>query len=225
MKYKTELHCHSRDGSGCANESAEGIVKKYLDAGYTTIALTNHFGPFWNPEAREWWIGEVAEKYDAYDKLVKAAEGKLNILFGLECYFIDNRNDYLVFGFDREYLENLDPALTKDLRSFAEDAHKRGMFIIQAHPFRQQMTMKRPDFVDAIEVYNGHLGHDNHNFLAEAFADHYGKRKTSGSDHHDTDHMPRGGIMTDEPITSVEQLIEVLRSGNYELIKTPPIDR
>ena len=225
MKYKTELHCHSKDGSGCANESAEGIVKKYLEAGYTTVALTNHFGPMWNKNDREWWVGEVAEKYDAYDKLVKAADGKLNILMGLEFFFIDNRNDYLIFGFDREYLENLEPDRTDSLRAYAEKAHEDGQYIIQAHPFRPHMTMKCPDFVDAIEVYNGHFAHDNHNFLAEAFADHYGKRKTSGTDHHDIDHQPRGGILTDEPITSFEQLIEVLKSGNYELIKTPPIDR
>ena len=55
--------------------------------------------------------------------------------------------------------------------------------------------------------------------IAEAWAEKYGKIKTSGTDHHDPDHQPRGGILTDFPITSEKQLIEVLRSGNYELIK------
>ncbi len=225
MKYKTELHCHSRDGSGCSNESAEGIVKKYLEHGYTTVALTNHFGPAWNPDDREHWMNEIAEKYEAYDKLVKAAEGKLNVIMGMECRFVENCNDYVVLGITREFLETIDVNITKSIRTFAEKAHENGMFIIQAHPFRPHMTMLPPDHVDAIEVYNGHPGHNSHNFLAEAFADHYGKRKTSGTDHHDKGHMPRGGILTDEPITGVEQLIEVLRSGNYELIKTPPIDK
>ena len=33
MKYKTELHCHSRDASGCSSESVEGIFEKYLKYG------------------------------------------------------------------------------------------------------------------------------------------------------------------------------------------------
>ncbi|MBE6618038.1 MAG: hypothetical protein E7627_08915 [Ruminococcaceae bacterium] len=224
MKYKTELHCHSRDGSGCSNESAEGIVKKYLEHGYSTVVLTNHFDPAWNPDDREWWMEQIENKFSAYDKLVEAAEGKLNILMGMECRFVENNNDYVILGITREFLETIDVNITKSIRTFAEKAHEAGMFIIQAHPFRPHMAMMRPDHVDAIEVYNGHLDHDNHNFLAEAFAEHYGKIKTSGTDHHDRDHMPRGGIMTDDPITSIPQLIEVLKSGNYELIKTPPID-
>ena len=219
MKYKTELHCHSKDGSGCSNESAEGIVKKYLEHGYTTIALTNHFGPAWNPDDKEHWMNEIEEKFSAFEKLQKAAEGKINVIMGLEMFFKQNPNDYLVFGITREYLENLDLNLTKDLRSFAEDAHKHGMYIIQAHPFRHDMVMMYPDHVDAIEAYNAHVEQDNHNFLAVAFAGYYGKTMTSGSDHHDKHHMPRGGILTDEPITSVEQLIEILRAGKFEPIK------
>ena len=37
MEYKTELHCHSKDASGCASESAEGIVEKYLKYGYSEL--------------------------------------------------------------------------------------------------------------------------------------------------------------------------------------------
>ena len=42
---------------------------------------------------------------------------------------------------------------------------------------------------------------------------------TSGSDHHDSNQYPDAGILTDEPITSNKQLLEVLKSGNYELIR------
>lgn len=224
MKYKTELHCHSRDGSGCADESAEGIVEKYLKHGYSTVVLTNHFAPAWDVNNRGAWLNQIENKYMAYDKLVEAADGKLNILMGLEFRFVENCNDYVVLGFTREFLENIDLSVTKSVKEFAKTARENGLFIIQAHPFRPCMTFMYPDHVDAVEVYNGHPGHDSHNFLAEAFADFYGKIKTSGTDHHDKDHDPRGGILTDEPITSEAQLIKVLRSGKYELIKTPPID-
>ena len=80
MKYKTELHCHSRDGSGCSSESAEGIVKKYLEYGYSSILLTNHFVSSQSTYTPDEWKNKIASKYSAYDKLVSAADGKLNIL-------------------------------------------------------------------------------------------------------------------------------------------------
>ena len=42
---------------------------------------------------------------------------------------------------------------------------------------------------------------------------------TSGTDHHNPDHMPAGGIRTDFPITSEQMLIDTLKAGNYALIR------
>ncbi len=94
--------------------------------------------------------------------------------------------------------------------------------MIQAHPFRKCMTTIDPSLIEAYEVYNGHPFHDSHNSIAEAWARHHGKIMTSGTDHHDANHIPCGGIRTTAPITSVEQLIAVLRSGKYDLIRENP---
>ena len=217
-KYKTELHCHSKDASGCSHESVEGIVEKYLAAGYTTIVLTNHFCP---DSMDDDWMAKVAQKYDAYDKLVKAADGKLNILMGLEFRFTTNFNDYLVYGFDRKYLEDRPDILKQSIRDFIKTAREDGFLTIQAHPFRWGMTTVNPNDVDGIEVFNGHSNHNSNNDIAEMWAKKYNKIMTSGTDHHDPHHIPDGGILTDEPITSIPQLIETIRSGNYELIKDP----
>jgi len=214
-KYKTELHCHSKDASGCSHEAVEGIVEKYLAAGYTTIVLTNHFCP---DSMDNDWMAKVAQKYDAYDKLVKAADGRLNILMGLEFRFITNFNDYLVYGFDRKYLEDRPDILRQSIRDFIKTAREEGFLTIQAHPFRWGMTTVNPVDVDGIEVFNGQP-HPSNNQLADKLADLYGKIKTSGSDHHNPNHMPCGGIITDEIITSESALISVLKSGNYDLIK------
>lgn len=220
MKYKTELHCHSRDASGCSSESVEGIVEKYLKYGYTTVCLTNHFTPFHEMEDPAKWVADIEHKYAAYDKLVKAADGKLNILMGLEFRFAQNSNDYLVFGFEKDFLiRNTCWLLRMGVGRFTQLARPEGILTIQAHPFRFGMVTTPPEYVDGIEVFNGHPGHNSNNDIAEAWAKKYGKIMTSGTDHHDPNHMPDGGILTDEPITSEKQLIEVLRSGNYELIR------
>ena len=143
----------------------------------------------------------------------------MHILMGLEFRFTQNSNDYLVFGFDKEYLLSHRDMLTMGVKNFTKMAREDGLLTIQAHPFRFGMVVTNPDYVDGIEVFNGHPGHNSNNDIAEAWAEKYGKIKTSGTDHHDPEHQPRGGILTDFPITSEKQLIEVLRSGNYELIK------
>ena len=219
MAFKTELHCHSRDASGCSSESAEGIVRKYTEAGYTTLCLTNHFCPEGNDADDAAWEAKVDKLYRAYDLLVEAAGGQLTILMGMELRFSQNSNDYLVFGFDREYLMTHRNIHTMGLGNYIKMAREDGLLTIQAHPFRTGMTVTDPRRVDGIEVFNGHPGHNSHNDLAELWADQAGVIKTSGTDHHNPDHLPAGGLLTEEAITSVDQLIAVLKSGGYELIR------
>lgn len=220
MKYKTELHCHSKEGSGCAHETVEGIVEKYLKHGYSTICLTNHFDPCREMDDPEAWRARTESKLAAYDKLVAAAGDRLTILLGFEFRFVQNSNDYLVFGFDRDFILSGGADLLKmGVRRFTEMARKEGIITIQAHPFRFGMTTTPPDQIDGIEVFNGHPGHNSNNDIAEMWAKKYGKIMTSGTDHHDPHHIPDGGILTDEPITTVAQLVEVLKSGQYDLIR------
>ena len=220
MEYKTELHCHSRDASGCSSESAEGIVRKYLEVGYTTVCLTNHFCPDSKDDDDTAWEAKVDKLYRAYDILTEAADGRLTILMGMELRFSQNSNDYLVFGFDRDYLMTHRDIHRMGIGNYIKMAREDGLLTIQAHPFRTGMTVTDPRRVDGIEVFNGHPGHNSHNDIAELWASQAGVIKTSGTDHHNPDHLPDGGLITDEPICTAEQLISVLKSGNYTLIRS-----
>ncbi len=218
--YKTELHCHSKDASGCSSESAEGICEKYLRYGYTTVCLTNHFVAEDTDADPEKWAAKIEHQYAAWEKLKACAAGRLHILMGMEFRFSRNVNDYLVFGFDRAWLySHTGSILHGSVRDFTRLARPDGILTIHAHPFRVNMTVTDPADVDGIEVFNGHPGHNSHNDVAEAWAKAAGKIMTSGTDHHNPDHMPRGGIRTAEPITSESQLVDVLRSGAYSLIR------
>jgi hypothetical protein len=55
--------------------------------------------------------------------------------------------------------------------------------------------------------------------MAKQFALHYGMPMTSGSDIHGTNRLAKGGIETNVRIQTPEDLIAVLRSGNYTLIE------
>lgn len=221
--YKTELHCHTNPGSRCSSQTPEETVEKYISHGYSTVCITNHLYGFADMDDINAWRREVASKYDAYERARAAGEGRLNVLFGLELRFAPHSNDYLVFGLDREYLDEAGSALILDgFKKFAGYARENGLLVIQAHPFRVGMTTIDPSLIEAYEVYNGHPFHDSHNAIAEAWASRHGKIMTSGTDHHDANHIPCGGIRTAEPVVSVDGLIKTLRSGKYDLIRENP---
>ena len=218
--FKTELHCHSNDISGCAGVNTTEIIETFTKAGYSTLVLANHFttDTMKNKGAKSWdeWVDMFV---GAYQKLKDEAKGKLNILLGLELRFDENCNDYLVFGATEEFLKNHPNMLQMNPHSFHEIAKENGCLLIQAHPFRNGMTVVRPDGLDGVEVFNGHFGHDSRNEIADMWADKFGLIKTSGTDFHYITSPANGGIFTEKEITTMEELIETLKSGNYTLNK------
>ncbi len=216
--FKTELHCHSKDISECARVSTADIIEKFTQNGYSTVVLTNHFSSgtmrFVGGETWDEWVDNYVS---GYEKLKADAEGKLNILLGMELRFNENCNDYLVFGITKEFLKKYPNILEMNPYSFHDIAKENGCLLIQAHPFRNGMTVIRPDALDGVEVFNGHFGHDSRNDIAEAWANKFNLIKTAGTDFHYTTSPANGGILTEFEITSSEQLVETLKSGSYTL--------
>lgn len=220
--FKTELHCHSSDISSCSRINVKELAERYTDAGYSTVMLANHFNrhtyDFVGAKSWEDWV----EKYvGAYENFKKEAMGRLNILLGMEICFDGARNDYLVFGVTKEFLLSLKgkDVFSMPLSEFHAIANENGCLFVQAHPFRFGMTVTGPDLLDGVEVFNGHKGHNSNNDIANAWADKYGLIKTSGTDLHYTDFPINAGILTEEKITSEKQLVEILKSGKYEIIR------
>ena len=218
--FRTELHCHSLDISECARVNNADIVKKFSEAGCSTLVLTNHFntGTMRFNKATS-WEDFINKFFEAYENLKKEACGKLNILIGAELRFDENYNDYLVYGFTKDDLLGMPDIFKMTPESFSKISREKGFLFIQAHPFRNGMTVVRPIFLDGVEVFNGHFGHDSRNEIAESWAEKFGLIKTSGTDFHYNDSPANAGILTDVEITSIDQLIETLKSGSYQLVK------
>ncbi len=219
--FRTELHCHSNDASPCGKESAETLVDIYSSAGYDSIVLTNHF----NRDCFETYKCNSWQEYvdlfmNAYEKLKRAAEGKLTVILGAELRFTKNYNDYLWIGANEEFMRNNPTMFEMKPAQFHEICQENGWLFVQAHPFRNHMTVVKPCHLDGVEVYNGHIGHESRNFLAEAWAEEYSLIKTSGTDLHEREVPPTGGILTEEKICSSDQLVRILKSGSYTLLKS-----
>lgn len=226
MKYKTELHCHTSEVSRCAFENAEDTVEKYLKYGYSTVVLTNHLSPysFSIENESKCWKEKIDFFVDGYNKMKKAAGDRLNVLFGAEVRLRESPNDYLLFGITPEFLYSHENFYEMPLSKFYPEIIFPDYLLIQAHPFRAYMVIEPPYFVDGWEVYNGHPTQISNNEAVEVYAKSYeNKHKTSGSDHHDADHFPTGGIETDFEIRTESELLKTIRSGNYSLIKEEDI--
>lgn len=216
--YKTELHCHSSEVSGCSSVDVHGVVEKYTRHGYTTVVLTNHL---WSEDDFEAYTRRVNAVFDTCDKARAAAGDRLCVLDGVE-FRLEDENDYLLIGVTKDFLlseRNLSDFEAYELR---EKANAHGILLIEAHPLRYGHVLRHPSEVDGYEVFNGHPEQRSHNdamatLAAELRAE--GKILISGTDHHDGHHMPNSGIATDAPITDLRQLVDVLKSGNFSLIK------
>ncbi|MBQ4511133.1 MAG: PHP domain-containing protein [Clostridia bacterium] len=218
MMFKTELHCHSKDISQCARVSRQEIIDTFVNGGYSTIALTNHLSQYTvDAVCPNDWKGFVDKFHGAYESLKNDAEGKLNILFGAELRFNGSNNDYLVFGLTKEFLYEHPDIFDLHAEKFHNLAKENNMLFIQAHPFRNWMMVIEPRMIDGVEVFNGHFGHDSRNEIANMWAEKYNLIKTSGTDYHYITSPANGGIFTDDEITDMAQLVEILKSGSYKL--------
>lgn len=225
MSYKTELHCHTSEFSWCSNQSGADKAEMYIEKGYTTVVVTNHFCPYY-PDHKD-HEAFVKRYFEAADTMRQAAQGRLNVITGMELTFKESGNDYLVYGMTEEMLLDMPDILDMGHRRFFEWANINGVLLIQAHPLRFGIETNEPWYLHGIEVFNGGH-HDFCNKAAEAWADIYDKEfntegrrfiRTSGSDHHNSDQLIRGGIVTDTEIKNVSELIDTLKSGNYTLIR------
>lgn len=217
--YKTELHCHSKEASPCSTQSVEQLVEIYSKAGYDTVVLANHFAK----SVQDHYGCKSYDEYvtlfvDAFEKFKKAAEGKLKVVMGAELRFNHSINDYLWFGANEESMRKIPNIFSLNEKEFHEICKQNGWLFVQAHPFRNGMMIVNPTFLDGVEVYNGHVGHDSRNFIAKSWAKEYNLIETSGTDlHYDT--VPAtGGISTDFLVTDMSQIIEVLKNGKYQLL-------
>ncbi len=224
-QYMTELHAHSCEVSPCADLTVEEVAERYIAAGYTTLVLTNHYCDYVMDNAGRSWEDRITHYLSAYRKMRAYAEGRLHVLLGCELRFEGSENDYLILGLTEDFLIDHPELHKRSLKGFSRLARDHGLLVIWAHPFRNRMTVVDPSLLDGIETFNAHPGHDSRNPLADAFARRYHLLRTSGSDFHHLHSVEAGGILTQTPITSMEELVRVIKEGDCDLICRGPVAR
>lgn len=217
-----ETHCHTSEVSVCARSRAADMVEAYVQAGYDGMVITNHCEPrftFQRCPDEDW--DKRAEWYlEGYRAAARAAQGRCKVLWGIELRFTENVNDYLVYGLNEAILHELANAhfMEWGIEKFSRYAREHHLLLMMAHPFRHGITVIDPSLVDGVEVFNCSPTIDSHNFLAESWADRFGLLKSSGSDSHIVDYVAKGGILTEQPIVTIEDFCEAIRSRKIRLL-------
>lgn len=220
MQFKTELHAHTAEVSPCAKLKAREVVDAYIEAGYSTLIISDHFCDYVIDNAGATWQQKIDHYLAGYRRAKEYAGDRLNVLMGCELRFVGSNNDYLIMGMTEEFLYNYPEMHKMKLNRFRPFAIENDMMIIQAHPFRNTLDIVKPELLDGMEIFNASPNppHDCRNDIANIWAQRFGLIRTSGSDFHGGSYKISGGIMTDEKITSMEQLIKILRSETHTLI-------
>ncbi len=216
--YKYELHCHTGAVSLCASILPRELVRNYEKAGYSGLVLTEHYSPmtfmchhFLRPQ-------RAVEHYlSAYHELKAWCGEGFSVLLGLELRRYATVNDYLVYGVEEDWLRRQPNMLCWNEKKLYTEAHRQGYLVYQAHPFRPLIRRCDPQYLDGIEVFNGHTDAPR-NQKALAWARSLHKPMTSGSDTHRTSDLIFGGIQTETPIRTNADLLNVLRGQRYTLL-------
>lgn len=218
---KLETHLHAIGGSVCADGNSDLTVKKYIDAGYNAVVVTTHY-------SRNYYVSYPGqshkEKIDyffkVYDDFANIANQKgLKTFFGVEVRCLPTNTEYMLIGFDREFLYNNIPLFCYSQQELFALAQKYGLFMYQSHPFRTNVTAGDPKFMHGAESFNGHYHHINDNTNAKKFCEENNLVGLSGTDYHHDDQPITAGIYIPDGIETEKELAKCYFDKNFTLIK------
>lgn len=221
MEYKYELHCHTGEVSRCATCPAARMVEIYKEKGYSGMVVTDHYSPQTFLDRHLFAPQKETDFYlSGYQKALEAAGDDFTVLFGMELRFYGNGNDYLVYGITPEFIRKHGNLMTYYPRRFYELCKENNMIFLQAHPFRPYIFRTNPKYLDGCEIYNAKGKNTDINDKAAEWAEKNGMRiRVGGSDlHHESKADNLSGIITNEKITSNDDLLRILRSGDFRII-------
>ena len=213
-----ETHLHTAPVSQCAVANVRETLEYYKSAGYTGVFITNHFldGNI-RIEARKLSYEEQIEFYfsDLEEGRKIGDEIGLDVFTGIEMSY--GGTDFLVYGIDKEWCLARPDMHRMPKSQLLNILREAGALVIQAHPFREAAYIDHirlfPRHIDGVEVYNANRT-EFENRLAEQYAENYGKLRFAGTDNHVAGRQPRfGGMATETPISSVEDFIARVTSG------------
>ena len=216
-KYKYEIHCHTKETSNCGKTGAAQLVRLYKSMGYDGVVITDHYSRMTFKEWNAFTVKKHIEKFfKGYYAAKEAAGEDFTVLLGMELRGWCSPIDYLVYGVTEDFIRNSPNLLFKYAKRFYKMAQKNHFLVIAPHPYRMSPFLPCKKAIDGVQIVNGKAP-DEKNEKGALWAKKNGfKILTYGSDFHRPTHKKFCAILTNEPIKSNDDLIRILKSGEYE---------
>jgi hypothetical protein len=220
--YLYETHLHTSEASACSYVTGAEQARKYKEAGYTGIIVTDHFftGNTAIPHNLPW-----EERVNLFCKGYENAKKEgdkigLSVFFGWESNFITT--EFLIYGLDPDWMRNHPEMLYWSVEEQYYYIHKAGGYVVHAHPFRDRAYIEKirlfPEHIDAVEVYN--VG--NRSAECDRKAVEYAKKHNlpafAGTDSHGFE-SEYNAMAFKRPLNSIHDFISCVKAGEYSLVK------
>ena len=220
--FKTETHLHVSEISPCGKIKAAEMVKRYHEAGYKTVFVSDHLKQKYTDSFGDIpWQDKMTIFMSGYYKAKYAGQSLgMNVLPSVEFAFDENpSNHYLVYGITKVFLDAYPEICRLGIEKFSKIAHENGLFIVQAHPYRDGICYPTPEYVDAFEVYNSNPRHEFFPELSCKLEEETGLPGTGGSDAHREEDIAGSGIMTEFEIKTAQDYINALKERSAQIIE------
>lgn len=220
-RYLYEMHQHTEICSKCGRANPEELVHALKEDGFAGVVITNHFYHGNTGVDRGLCWADFVKVYEQSYLAAKAEGDKIgvDVLFGMEEH-VGNSKEVLIYGVHPQFFYDHPELRSCDLKMIYDLVHAAGGLVVQAHPFRARGYIKNPKLrldpklLDGIEVHNA-CNKPGENEEALALAKEHGLIIVSGSDSHSSAFEDRFGISCEHRITTEEELVSVLKSGDY----------
>lgn len=217
--FKIEMHFHTAQSSPCGRvDGAEGI-RLYKEAGYEGVVVTDHFSRLYYGDSQaNPWTDVVDRFLTGYREAREAGERLgVEVYLGMEICFPDSDNDYLLYGFDEEFLYNNPWLYETDLEDFNKLVQANDLFIAQAHPFRGYCSRADYRHLHGVEVDNANPRHQSHNHLAQAWAQTHELIPITGSDFHQIEDISGNGLIFETMPETIKELVQKIKAEDYKI--------
>ena len=221
MSFLCETHFHTPLTSHCGVVHPKEAVPKYIENGYKAIFTTDHYYKEWFYEREKEglsWEEKIDMWLTGYNTACECAGADIKVFLGMELRYFDGTvDDHLVYGITPELLKSNPELYLLTPMEFKKFADENGLFIAQAHPFRDVCHVRKSEEVHGIEVFNGNGRWNSHDDVARKYAEDNRLVMLSGSDFHEWEDLCTGGVYLSEMPSSNEEVAEFLKTKIVDL--------